>query len=129
MQKQYQQQTQPQQSSTQEDETENLIGEWEIDVDKFNAVNSDSLSSAYGSGIKYGHSMTFFSNCSFSYYIGISADGYGTYTQQGNQIVVNITSSDNGCELGEMECSVVKENGTTYILMNDGDYQIYWRRK
>ena len=123
------QETQSQQSSVQEDETEILIGEWEIDVDKFNAANSVSLSSAYGSGIKYGHSMTLFSNCSFSYYIGISADGYGTYTQQGNQIVVNITSSDNGCELGEMVCSVVKENGTTYILMDDGDYQIYWRRK
>jgi len=28
-----------------------------------------------------------------------------------------------------MVCSVVKENGTTYILMSDGDYQIYWKRK
>ncbi len=124
-----QQDTQSQQGLGQEVETENLIGEWEIDVEKFNAVNSDSLSFAYGSGIKYGHSMTLSSDSSFSYYIGISVDGYGTYTQQGNQIVVNITSSDNGCELGGMVCSVVKENGTTYILMNDGDYQIYWRRK
>ena len=123
------QDTQSQQGSTQDEETEILIGEWEIDVEKFNAVNSDSLSFAYGSGIKHGHSMTLSSDSSFSYYIGISADGYGTYTKQGNQIVVNITSSDNGCELGEMVCSVVKENGTTYILMSDGDYQIYWKRK
>lgn len=123
------QNTQSQHGSGEEVEIENLIGEWEIDVEKFNAVNSDSLSFAYGSGIKYGHSMTLSSDSAFSYYIGISADGYGTYTQQGNQIVVNITSSDNGCELGEKVCSVVKENGTTYILMDDGDYQIYWRRK
>lgn len=104
-----------------------VVGTWTIDDQKFYDKNNEGqLGIAYGTGISYGYEMTFSEDGSFSYNIGITSNGEGTYIQDGDQIVVNITSAWFDEYLGTYTYKIVEEDGRTYIVMNDLEYVVYW---
>ena len=107
-----------------------VVGTWTIDEQKFYDKNNEGqLGEAYGTGISYGYEMEFSEDGGFSYNIGITSNGEGTYTQDGDQIVVNITDAWFDEYLGTYTYKIIEEDNKTYIVMNDREYVVYWHQK
>ena len=88
-----------------------IVGHWSIDAEYTMDYNHTGLTYMYGSGYKYGNSMTFNEDGSFSYYVGITEDGEGTYEVENN--LVYITSrSQYGLE-------------RNYVMVMDSDGRLY----
>lgn len=64
---------------SEEDFSDQLIGKWEIDPEKTNSVNGESLMDLFGSSIRYGYTMTIGTDFAFSYSIAAGHGGEGAW--------------------------------------------------
>lgn len=106
----------------------NLVGCWTIDTQKTNSSNALSLQGAFGTGISYGYEMVLNEDGNASWYIGIGNGGDGTYTIQNTTGEINYLDYETKQE-NSVALSITQESGKEYILMEYGDYILYWIKK
>ena len=103
-----------------------LIGEWRHDADKTYAETGKSMMDIYGTSIKYGSSMIFNEDDSFSYYIGAGNGGKGTFSVETiKKISYQITTYEEGnVEKGTI--AIEEEGNQMYLVMTYFDCKVYW---
>lgn len=106
----------------------NLVGCWTIDTQKTNSSNSSSLQGAFGTGIGYGYEMVLNEDGTASWYIGIGNGGDGTYAIQNTAGEIKYLDYETKKE-NTVALSITQESGKDYILMEYGDYILYWIKK
>lgn len=105
---------------------EKLLGEWELDEDKICRENQVNMWDLFGTGIKYGSSMTFAEDGTFSYYIGIGVGGEGTYSIRGSDITYHVAQYEDGStETGRIVFD--ESDGQRYLLTYYFEYTLYWK--
>lgn len=110
------------------DPNESIIGIWTIDTEKTNSSNNLSLQDAFGTGIGYGYEMVLNEDGTASWYIGIGNGGDGTYSIQNTTGEINYLDYETKQE-NSVALSITQESGKEYILMEYGDYILYWIKK
>ena len=107
-----------------------LTGEWKIDVDKTNSNLKDatSIQELFGTGLsKYGAYLKIGDNNEISYSIGIGLYSEGTYKLEDNVIYADMPEENaDGLDGTIQQIKVVEADGTTYLVMNCYNEEIYW---
>lgn len=114
-----------------EDFSDQLIGKWEIDSEKTNSVNGESLMDLFGSSIRYGYTMTIGTDFAFSYSIAAGHGGEGTWEFDKNcaALCYEIATYETGeKETGAL--SIEETNSELYLVMTayDGSSKLYWKK-
>lgn len=106
-----------------------LIGEWEHDANKTYAATGKSMWDLYGSSIKYGSTMIFEVNGSFSYGIGVGNGGSGTFSVINDKTISYdiITYESEDIENGIL--SLENDGNKLFLVMNYSDNKVYWTKK
>lgn len=116
---------------SEEDFFDQLIGKWEIDPEKTNSVNGESLMDLFGSSIRYGYTMTIGTDFAFSYSIAAGHGGEGTWEFDKN--CAALCYEIETYETGERETgalSIEETNSELYLVMTayDGSSKLYWKK-
>ena len=106
-----------------------LIGEWSHDANKTYAETGIIVQNLFGSSIKYGSTMIFGTDGSFSYGIAAGIGGEGTFAVVDNKTVSYcITTYEEEC--AENGILTIDDSGEQiYLIMNYGDAKVYWSKK
>lgn len=106
-----------------------LIGEWVHDANKTYAETGKSMFDLYGSSIKYGSTMIFETDGSFSYGIAAGNGGEGTFAVVDDKTIsYSVTTYEEECV--ENGVLAIDDSGEQlYLIMNYGDDKVYWSKK
>lgn len=115
------------QETTTQDSSNNIIGDWTLDIDMTDSNNQTPVTTQFGSGINEGTNITFNNDGSFSWYLGIGNGGNGTYVIESDKIIGKYTKDIDGSQQ-EITMNISNDE----IIMNmygDDSYYVYWKRK
>lgn len=105
-----------------------LIGNWTIDEEYTMAANGVSMLDIFGTSYKYGCGMCFGADDYFEYYIAAGHGGEGTFSIDENKILTDITQAETGRRIQD-EMDIIVTDTTTRLVMQLGDYLIFWIRE
>lgn len=110
-----------------DEEYDELIGHWIVDVEKTSDANDISFMTYFGSGIKYGYEMILNEGGVASWYIGIGNGGEGVYSFSNSNGELKYYDYEDGSEKTVL-LSFIEEGSVNYIMMEYDNYILYWIR-
>ncbi len=106
-----------------------LIGEWEHDETKTYESTGKSMWDLYGSSIRYGSTMIFEVNGSFSYAIGIDSGGTGTFSVVDDKSISYDITTYRAEDTEKGIITIENDGNQLFLVMNYYDNKVYWKKK
>ncbi|MGN0159431.1 MAG: hypothetical protein ACI39W_09930 [Brotaphodocola sp.] len=109
-------------------EESDLLGDWMIDETYTMSYNNTGLRQIFGSSYNYGNGMKFDIGNYFDYYIAAGEGGKGSYQLSGFELQLDIITYEEEKQV-KFKMDVTNNDGVTRLLMDEGEYCIFWVKK
>ncbi|MDO5399439.1 MAG: hypothetical protein Q4F17_00470 [Eubacteriales bacterium] len=105
-----------------------VTGVWKLDgpATEDGLKNHESLLAMFGTGLQEGTNLELSSDGAFTYYIGVSAGGEGTYSRSGDRIDATVIPYVEGQR--NLSLTVLTGDGETRLAMELEGETLYWQR-